>query len=161
MVAPWDALTFDTPVSRYEVALFLYKFNIKYKMLNNLNNNRLMDEVISTVNGSIGTWDNWKTKANVYIDTNLLKNWGFDAWYIELFGTRYKIVKDSEESYFTDNFVRYGKIFDMVTDEELWTINFVVSNGYVIEATARFTNDKNYKISWVEGTNAYYKIEEL
>jgi hypothetical protein len=49
LVSPGDALTFDTPISRYEVALFLYKFNIKYKMLNNLNNNRLMNEVISTV----------------------------------------------------------------------------------------------------------------
>ena len=122
-----------------------------------------MNEIISTVAWSIWTGDDWKLKANVYIDVNLLKDWWFDAWCIELFGTRYKIVKDSEESYFTDNFVRYGKIFDMVTDEELWTINFVVSNGYVIEATARFINkdNKSYKISWVEGTNAYYKIEEL
>ena len=163
LVAPWDALTFDTPISRYEVALFLYKFNIKYKMLNNLNNNRLMNEIISTVEWSIWTWTNGKLKANVYVDTNLLKDGWFDVWYVEIFGTRYKIVKDSEESYFTDNFVRYWKIFDMVTDTEIWTINFIVSNGYVIETTIRMTNWdwKNYKVSWIKGTNAYYQINEL
>jgi hypothetical protein len=138
----------------------LYKFNIKYKMLNNLNNNRLMNEVISTVEWSIWTWTNWKLKANVYVDANLLKDGWFDVWYVEIFWTRYKIVKDSEESYFTDNFVRYGKVFDMVTDSEIWTTNFIISNGYVIESTVRFTEGKNYKISWIDWTNAYYQINE-
>jgi len=49
IVVPSDAITFDNPISRYEVALFLYKFNIKYKMLNNLNNERISNEIISTV----------------------------------------------------------------------------------------------------------------
>ena len=161
LVAPGDALTFDTPISRYEVALFLYKFDIKYKMLNNLNNNRLMNEVISTVDWSIWTGTDGKLKANVYVDVNLLKDGWFDVWYIEIFGTRYKIVKDSEESYFTDNFVRYGKVFDMVTDADIWTTNFIVSNVYVIESMVRFIDWKNYKVSWVDGTNAYYQINEL
>ena len=160
LVAPGDVLTFDTPISRYEVALFLYKFDIKYKMLNNLNNNRLMNEVISTVDGSISTWTNGKLKANVYVDANLLKDGWFDVWYVEIFGTRYKIVKDSEESYFTDNFVRYGKVFDMVSDEEIWTTNFIISNGYIIESTVRFAGWQNYKISGIDWTNAYYQINE-
>jgi hypothetical protein len=65
-----DTTTFDTPISRYEVALFLYKFNVRYKMLNNLNNNRISDQVISTVSGSV--LENGKV-ANVYINTSLLK----------------------------------------------------------------------------------------
>ncbi|HPC34721.1 MAG TPA: hypothetical protein PLP73_03575, partial [Candidatus Absconditabacterales bacterium] len=60
IVVPSDAITFDNPISRYEVALFLYKFNIKYKMLNNLNNERISNEIISTVKGSIRTGANNK-----------------------------------------------------------------------------------------------------
>ncbi|OQB42656.1 MAG: hypothetical protein BWY04_00092 [candidate division CPR1 bacterium ADurb.Bin160] len=73
IVVPSDAITFDTPISRYEVALFLYKFNIKYKMLSNLNNDRIANEIISTVEGSISTGINGKLKSNVYLDSNLLK----------------------------------------------------------------------------------------
>jgi len=160
LVSPSDAVTFDNPISRYEVALFLYKFDIKYKMLNTLNNNRISNEVISTVKWSISTWTNWKIEANVYVDANLLNDWKFNIWYVEIFGTRYKIVKTSEETYFADNFVRYGDIFDMVTEERLGSVNFIVSNGYVIESVIRFVEWKNYKIKWVEWTSAYYKINE-
>jgi hypothetical protein len=161
LVSPWDVITFENNISRYEVALFLYKFNIKYKMLNNLNNSRITDEIISTVPGSISTWTNWKQKSNVYLDSNLLKKWSFDIWYVETFWTRYKIVKSSESTYFTENFVWYGDVFDLATDEKLGTINFVVSNGYVVESTIRFEWENNYKIIPVEWTSAYYLIEEL
>ncbi len=160
LVGPSDAVTFDTPISRYEVALFLYKFDIKYKMLNNLNNNRILNEVVSTVWWSITTWTNWKLQANVYVDANLLKDGDFDVWYVEIFGTRYKVVKTSEETYFTDNFVWYGDVFDMVTDQKLWSSNFMVSNWYVIESTIRFSAWQNYKITWIDWTNAYYQINE-
>ncbi len=161
IVSPSDAITFDTPISRYEVALFLYRFNVKYKMLNNLNSNRISNEIISTVVWSISTWINWKLKANVYLDSTLLKRWSFNLWYIETFGTRYKIVKASESSYFSDNFVRYGNVFDLSTDEDLWTINFVVSNWYVVESTIRFNGWNTYKISPVEWTSAYYLMQTL
>jgi len=55
LVTPSDAVNFENAISRYEVALFLYKFDIKYKMLNSLNNNRIANEVVSTVEGSIST----------------------------------------------------------------------------------------------------------
>jgi hypothetical protein len=161
IVSPSDAITFDTPISRYEVALFLYKFNIKYKMLSSLNNTRIENEVLSTVQWSISTWTNGKLMANVYVDSNLLKQWSFDIWYIEIFGTRYKIVKSSESIYFTENFVRYGDTFDLATDEKLWTINFVVSNGYIVESMIRFSSGENYKIAPVSWTSTYYSIKGL
>ncbi|HOQ78868.1 MAG TPA: hypothetical protein PLW94_01415 [Candidatus Absconditabacterales bacterium] len=162
IVVPSDAITFDTPISRYEVALFLYKFNIKYKMLSNLNNDRIANEIISTVEGSISTGINGKLKSNVYLDSNLLKRGSFDLGYIETLGTRYKIVKSSESTYFADNFVWYGNVFDLASDEELGTINFVVSNGgYVIEATIRFDGGDTYKILPIQGTSAYYLLQVL
>ena len=157
LVTAADTTTFDTPISRYEVALFLYKFNIRYKMLNNLNNNRISDQVISTVSGSV--LENWKV-ANIYINTSLLKQWALDLWYIEVMWNRYKIVKSKETSYYSNGFVWYGDMFDIATDEKIWTINFMVMNNYVIEWTLRFT-DKTYKISGVEWTSAYYKITQI
>lgn len=162
IVVPSDAITFDNPISRYEVALFLYKFNIKYKMLNNLNNDRISNEIISTVKWSIRTWANNKLQSNVYIDSSLLRKWSFDIWYIETFGTRYKIVKTSESTYFSDNFVWYWDIFDIASDEELGTINFVVSNWWhIIECTVRFSWWDTYKILPIQWTNAYYLLQIL
>ena len=157
LVTAADTTTFDTPISRYEVALFLYKFNVRYKMLNNLNNNRISDQVISTVSGSI--LENWKA-ANIYINTSLLKQWALDLGYVEVMWNRYKIVKSKETSYYSNWFVRYGDMFDIATDEKIGTINFMVMNNYVIEWKLRFT-DKTYEISWVEGTSAYYKITQI
>ena len=157
LVTAADTTTFDTPISRYEVALFLYKFNVRYKMLNNLNNNRISDQVISTVSGSV--LENWKA-ANIYINTSLLKQWALDLWYIEVMWNRYKIVKSKETSYYSNGFVRYWDMFDVATDEKIGTINFMVMNNYVIEWKLRFT-DKTYEISWVEGTSAYYKITQI
>ncbi len=162
IVTPSDIITFDTPISRYEVALFLYRFNIKYKMLSNLNNDRIANEIISTVEGSITTGANGKLKSNVYLDSSLLKKWSFNLWYIETFGTRYKIVKSSESAYFSDNFVWYGNVFDLANDKELGTINFVVSNwGYIIEATIRFDGWDTYKILPIQWTSAYYLLQVL
>lgn len=157
LVTAADTTTFDTPISRYEVALFLYKFNVRYKMLNNLNNNRISDQVMSTVSGSV--LENWKA-ANIYINTSLLKQWALDLGYIELMWNRYKIVKSKETSYYSNGFVRYWDMFDIATDEKIGTINFMVMNNYVIEWKLRFT-DKTYEISWVEGTSAYYKITQI
>ena len=157
LVTAADTTTFDTPISRYEVALFLYKFNVRYKMLNNLNNNRISDQIISTVSGSV--LENWKV-ANIYINTSLLKQWALDLWSIEVMWSTYKIVKSKETSYYSNGFVRYWDMFDIATDEKIWTINFMVMNNYVIEWTLRFT-DKTYRISWVEWTSAYYKITQI
>lgn len=52
IVAPIDAITFDTPITRYEVAIFLYRFKVKYLLLQGMNSNRLQNEIISTVPGS-------------------------------------------------------------------------------------------------------------
>jgi hypothetical protein len=92
----------------------------------------------------------------------LLKKWSFNLWYIETFGTRYKIVKSSESAYFSDNFVWYGNVFDLANDKELGTINFVVSNwGYIIEATIRFDGWDTYKILPIQWTSAYYLLQVL
>ncbi|MEI6118891.1 MAG: hypothetical protein WCP92_06855 [bacterium] len=55
MIGPADAVTFDNVITRYEVALFLYRFKIKNQILQNMNNNSIQNQIISTVPGSITT----------------------------------------------------------------------------------------------------------
>ena len=55
IVSPADLITFDNPITRYEVALFLYRFKVKYQMLQNVNTNKIQNEIVSTVPGSIST----------------------------------------------------------------------------------------------------------
>jgi len=102
-------------------------------MLNALNTNKLSNEIINTVPGSIITGTNGSPESKVYIDMNSIQNGNFDIGYIEIFGTRYKVVKSSTEKYFSNNFVRYGDVFDLETEKKIGTISLIVSNGYTIE----------------------------
>ncbi|MEI7918796.1 MAG: hypothetical protein WCH65_00880 [bacterium] len=72
-------------------------------------------------------------EANVYVDMNLLQNGNFDVGYIETFGKRYKIVKSNTDKYFTNNFVWYGDIFELDTEDKIGTASFIVSSLSLIE----------------------------
>lgn len=49
MIGPADAVTFENPITRYEVALFLYRFKVKYQILQNMNSDLVQNQVVSTV----------------------------------------------------------------------------------------------------------------
>jgi hypothetical protein len=166
IVGPADAITFDSPITRYEVALFLYRFRVKFQLINNLNTNTLENMIFNTVPWTIQTTGwllSWEAPeaitSDIFIDTNLLQNANFELWYIEIFSTKYKVVKSSTETYFSKNFVRYGDIYDISTDQKIGTINFIVSNRVVLEWTAR-VNTQIYTISQAPNTTAYYKIKK-
>lgn len=159
MIWPADAITFDNPITRYEVALFLYRFKIKFQMLQNINNNTIQNQIISTVPWSILTGTNNLPESRVYVDINLLRNSNFDVGYIEIFTNRYKIVKARTEKYFTNNFVWYGDVFSINTEEKIGTISYIVSNLSLVEGTIRI-NDSTYIIEPILNTNAYYKLNQ-
>ncbi len=166
IVWPADAITFDSPITRYEVALFLYRFRVKFQLINNLNTNTLENMIFNTVpwtiqtTGGLLSWEKPTAfKSDIFIDTNLLQNANFDLGYIEILSTKYKVVKTSTETYFSKNFVRYGDIYDISTDKKIGTINFIVSNRIVLEGTARVNTD-TYTISQAPNTTAYYQIKK-
>lgn len=159
MIGPADAVTFENPITRYEVALFLYRFKVKYQIIQNLNTNTIQNQIISTVPGSIKTGLNSMPEANVYVDMNLLQNGNFDVGYIETFGQRYKVVKSNTDKYFTNNFVWYGDIFSLDKEEKIGTASFIVSSLSLIEGTIRI-GDVSYSVTPIESTNAYYKIKQ-
>ncbi len=160
MIGPADAVTFENPITRYEVALFLYRFKVKYQILQNINNNVVQDQVVSTVPWSIITGTNNLPESNVYVDMNLLENGNFDVGYLELFGQRYKVVKSNTEKYFTSNFVRYGDIYSLDKEEKIGTVSFIISNFSLIEGTVRIGTSA-YVISTISNTSAYYKINKI
>ncbi len=160
MIGPADAVTFENPITRYEVALFLYRFKVKYQIVQNMNNNTIANQIVSTVPGSITTGTNSLPQSNVYVDMNLLQNGNFDLWYIELFGQRYKVVKSNTEKYFTNNFVRYGDIFSLDKEEKIGTTSFIVSSLSLIEWTIRI-GESTFTVSPISNTNAYYKVNKI
>ena len=157
MIGPADAVTFDNPITRYEVALFLYRFKVKFQILQSINSTNIQNQVISTVPWSITTGTNNMPESRVYVDMNLLNNGNFDIGYIEMFGQRYKIVKSSTEKYFTNNFVRYGDLFTLDTEEKVGTTNFIISSLSLVEWTVRL-GESTFLVSPLSNTNAYYKI---
>lgn len=159
MIGPADAVTFENPITRYEVALFLYRFKVKYQLLQNMNSESIKNQIISTVPWSITSGANNLPESNVYVDMNLLQNGNFDVGYLEIFGQRYKVVKSNTKEYFNNNFQRFGDIFSLDKEEKLGTVSFIVSNLALIEWTIRI-NDANYTVSQLKNTNAYYKISQ-
>lgn len=163
IVSASDGVSFDNSVSRYEVALFIYRFKVKYLILNNLNQSKVQDEIITSVPWSISTWANNKPQANIYVDTNMINNSSFNIWYIEILGTRYKIVKNTTAKYniWDNSFVWYWDIFDLESDSKIWTSSFIVGNWYLIEWMIRINNTWSYKIQWLSDTSAYYQINQI
>jgi len=163
IVSASDGIWFDNPISRYEVALFIYRFKVKYLILNSLNQSKVKDEIITTVPWSTSTWANNKPQANVYVDTNMINDWSFNIWYIEILWTRYKIVKNTTAKYsvWDNSFVRYGDLFDLESDSKIWTTSFIVWNWYLIEWTVRINDRWNYKIQSATSTSAYYQLNQI
>ncbi len=159
MIGPADAVTFDNPITRYEVALFLYRFKVKFQILQNINNTNIQNQIISMVPWSTITGTNNMPEARVYVDMNLLNNGNFNVGYVEILGKRYKVVKSRTEKYFTNNFVRYGDLFSLDTDEIIGTISLIVSNLSLVEWVIR-TAESTFTISPLSNTNAYYKLNQ-
>lgn len=161
IVSPADLVTFENVITRYEVALFLYRFKVKYQMIENINNTGVQNQIITTVPGTITTWTNGAKDANVYVDMNLLWNGNFEIGYIEVLWTRYKVVKSNTEKYFSNNYVRYGNLYSLETDEKIGTTSFIVSNGYVVEGAIRLPNNETYQVAQLSETKAYYKLRQI
>lgn len=161
IVSASDSITFENSITRYEVALFLYRFKVKYQMLGNLNSNKVENQIISTVENSIITGLNNLPEAQVYVDMNLIQNGDFEVGYVEILENRYKVVKSTTEKYFSNNFVRYGDLFDMENDAQTGTVSFIVSNGYLVEWTLRVGADSSYQIMPIANTSTYYRIKQI
>ncbi len=141
-----DAASFESQLTRYEAALLFYRFQLKQKISSGLNTEKHKNELISTIkntDGSFATGDIEGAYA-VALDANLLKNQFFQEGFVEFLGTRYALKKTTMTVFDLgeESFVWYGDLVDIAKETKAWTINFVLSNGSVIQATMRL-NEKN------------------
>lgn len=162
VVSAGDAITFDNAITRYEVAVFLYRFKVKYLILKNLNNSRLPNEIVSMLSGSMKTGVSGLPEWEVFVNVPLLTDANFTIGYIDTFGTRQKIVRSSRENFFTNNLVRYGDIYDMETDAKIGTVTFIIGNGFLIEGRMRYTTGTtDYVLTAIPGNQSLYALRTV
>lgn len=116
-----DALAIQSPITRYETALILYRFWIKQKILSNLNTSNLKNELISTIKGSDGSFLTLSGDYQISIDVNLLKNQFFQEGYIEFLGQRYRLKKTNITTFdiANESFVWYGDLFSVSNENKV------------------------------------------
>lgn len=141
-----DAASFDNQLTRYEAALLFYRFQLKQKISSGLNTEKHKNELISTIKNTDGSFTTGDIEGAyaVALDANLLKNQFFQEGFVEFLGTRYSLKKTTMTVFDLgeESFVWYGDLIDIEKETKIWTINFIVSNGSVIQATMRL-NEKN------------------
>ena len=161
LISAQDTVSFADEIARYDVATYLYRLKVRLTMYNNLNSTQLPDEIVKTLSETITTWDDWKVNVKVYVDILALNNSAFTDGYIELLDERYKVVRSELDSYNigTNSFVRYGKLYDLETDEQKWSISFILTNWTLVEWSIR-ANKVSYYLEKDPNTTTYYNLTQ-
>jgi hypothetical protein len=162
LISAQDTVSFPNPISRYEVAVFLYRMKVRRAMFNNLNDTKLADEVVRTLENTTLTGAE-KKSGKITVDLVSLNNREFTNGHIEIFGQRYALKKSVLTTYNVgmNSFVWYGDIIDLQSDEYVGTTTFIITNGALTEGVIRFTSNKtSYYISKDPLTTAYYHINQ-
>lgn len=152
-------------MTRYEAALVFYRFWIKQKILSNLNTSQLKNELITTIKNNDGSYLTSESgNHTISIDSNMLKNQFFQEGYIEVLGQRYRIKKTNLTTFdiANESFVRYGDIFELSSENKIGNLNFIFSNGNIIDGSLRLLHEgKTRRIAPDAKTNARYQLIKM
>jgi hypothetical protein len=161
LITAQDTVSFTSEIARYDVATYLYRLKVRLTMYNNLNSSQLSDEIVKTLWETISTWNNWKINVKVYVDILALNNSAFTDGYIELLWERYKVKRSELDSYnvWTNSFVRYGKLYNLESDDSVWSISFILTNWALTEWTIR-VNKNSYYLEKDPNTTTYYNLTQ-
>lgn len=161
LISAQDTVSFTSEIARYDVATYLYRLKVRLTMYNNLNSTQLSDEIVKTLSETITTWDDWKLNMKVYVDILALNNSAFTDGYIEFLDERYKISRSELNSYNvgTNSFVRYGKLYNLETDEQIGSISFILTNWSLVEWSIR-VNKVSYYLEKDPNTTTYYNLTQ-
>lgn len=162
LISAQDTVTFDKEIARYEVAVFLYRLYVRLTMYSNLNENLIPTEIIKTLEIQSLSWD--LKKATISVDVAALNDQDFWDGYIEILWTRYKIKKIKTEQYNIGDksFVWYGDIYNFVTNEKVWIINFIITNKSLTAGSIRILDENlSYTITKDPLVNSYYYLTQL
>ena len=161
LISAQDTVSFTDEIARYDVATYLYRLKVRLTMYNNLNSTQLSDEIVKTLSETVTTWDDWKINVKVYVDILALNNSAFTDGYIELLDERYKVTRSELNSYNvgTNSFVRYGKLYNIETDEQIWSVSFILTNWTLVEWSIR-ANKVSYYLEKDPNTTTYYNLTQ-
>ena len=161
LITAQDTVSFTSEIARYDVATYLYRLKVRLTMYNNLNSSQLSDEIVKTLEETVNTWENWKINAKVYVDILALNNSAFTDGYIELLWERYKVKRSELDSYnvWTNSFVRYWKLYNLESDDSIWSISFILTNWTLTEWTIR-VNKISYYLNKDPNTTTYYNLTQ-
>jgi len=161
LITAQDTVSFTSEIARYDVATYLYRLKVRLTMYNNLNSSQLSDEIVKTLEETVNTWENWKINVKVYVDILALNNSAFTDGYIELLWERYKVKRSELDSYnvWTNSFVRYWKLYNLESDDSIWSISFILTNWTLTEWTIRI-NKISYYLNKDPNTTTYYNLTQ-
>ena len=159
-----DFENFNRDVTRYEVALMIYRFNIKYKILKPQNDKIVpTNPFITTVPNStvVQTGSNLKS-AMILINSSFLSDSGIQNLPIDLLGNNLILKKSKINVFWTwnSNYVWFGRVYN----EQQYTgsATFTILSGIVNEAYIRPINLNNNYYQIEVGTQLpYYTITEI
>lgn len=158
-----DLLNFTSFVTRYEIALMIYRFNIKYKLLKQTSATvQVPNEFLTILNDSV-TASNGLRKGNAFVKTEFLTNLTNESFPVNIFGDNYLIKKRKIDNYGVGNtnFIWFGDLYTANEKTFLGTTSFTVINGSIEEAYVRPTELGNkYYVIKPSTESPYYTVEE-
>ena len=155
--------TFDKPITRYEMSTLMYRLRVKNILVQSLNSNLIKNQLITMVDNSNQLISSSGSRARGYIliNTYLLGDAGNEYFIIDLFGSKYKIMKNTVHKYYNNQYVWYGDVFTLDGAKNVGIASFIVNDTIVLEGMIRPVGDG--KPSYILGPTAtppYYLIKE-
>ncbi len=130
---------FDKPITRYEMAMLMYRLKVKNSLLASVNSSVMQNKFITMVNSSknliVNTGD-W-ARGYILINTYLLTDQGSDNFLIDVFGTTYKIARNTVQKYYDKQYVWYGDIYTTDTNKKVGIASFMINDTVILEGVIR------------------------
>lgn len=156
-------VNFNKSITRYEMATLMYRLRVKNKLVQSLNSDLMKNQLITMVNNngknlivSTGDWERGYILMNTYLlDQNN------DYFLIDVFGTTYKIEKNTVHKYYDKQYVRYGDIYTLDGTTKVGIANFMVNDTTVIEGVIRPYGEGKPSYGVWPTTPPYYIIKQI
>lgn len=164
LISDTSSVNFDKPITRYEMSTLMYRLKVKNGLVQSLNSDVMQNKLITMINNSKQLITNTGDRARGYIIMNsyLLEDQASDYFLIDLFGTTYRIAKNTIRNYFDKQYVWYGDVFTLDGSTKVGIANFVINDTVVLEGTIRpYGDGKPSYILWPASTTPYYILKEL
>ncbi len=152
----------ERPLTRYEMILLLYRFYVKYSLLEKLNANVwLFDESDNISIRSVGDWV-LVLNSDEFLDEKV------EEIFAEIDGSYYRLEKSNLILQFENAYTRYGDVYQLDDKEDkddwtyLWVTTFNLVNWVVSDGNIRLTEvyDRYYQID-ISDIRPFYKSEKI